>query len=254
MSGPSKPTGVVVYRGASELDGAPIVAVLTGLGRQSSNAKTGGLLQLWILPDSGSKPHETLRNGEDAAVCGDCPHRPATNGSCYVRVYNAPRSVYAAYQRDRYPALGTVTLPKRGIRLGAWGDPAALPFGAVESLLKWAQMNALPVLGYTHQWRTADVRWKACLMASADALSEAREARALGWRTFRVRRPDEPLLAREAVCPASVEANHATECAACKACDGNAGGRRNSIAIMAHGSGAKAFANASNIIQIGAPK
>src|SRR5215469_6722148 len=45
-----KPSGFVVYEGPSMLDGAPIVCILTGLGKDSRNEKTGGgLYQTWIL-------------------------------------------------------------------------------------------------------------------------------------------------------------------------------------------------------------
>jgi hypothetical protein len=43
------PNSVIFYRGPSQLTGDPIVAVLTGLVTRSSNAKTGPMLQTWIL-------------------------------------------------------------------------------------------------------------------------------------------------------------------------------------------------------------
>jgi len=89
--------------------------------------------------------------------------------------------------------------------------------------------------GYTHQWRTASSLARLC-MASVDSEAEAREAQALGWRTFRVRLPahagrDDGL--REARCPASAEAGKKLSCAQCLACGG--GNRRGSIVIDAHG-------------------
>src|SRR5262245_33628424 len=55
---PGKPQGVVLYRGPSLLDGAPIVAVATNLARRSKNPKTGNAVQTYILADNGENPIE----------------------------------------------------------------------------------------------------------------------------------------------------------------------------------------------------
>jgi len=67
--------GLELWRGASRLDGAPIVAIATGLAAPSSNPKTGPMVQTWILR-ADVAPHEAQRDGRDASVCGDCPLRP----------------------------------------------------------------------------------------------------------------------------------------------------------------------------------
>ena len=41
--------GFVVWEGASRLDGSPIVLIVTGLKRKSSNRKTGAMVQSYIL-------------------------------------------------------------------------------------------------------------------------------------------------------------------------------------------------------------
>src|SRR5262245_25281056 len=71
----SKPLGLVLYRGPSLLNGRPIVCIATGLARQSKNRTTGPVVQTYILPDR-ENPLAALASGGDAAVCGDCPHRP----------------------------------------------------------------------------------------------------------------------------------------------------------------------------------
>jgi hypothetical protein len=67
--------GLELWRGPSRLDGAPIVAIATGLAEPSSNPKTGPMVQTWILR-ADSSPQEAQRTGADASVCGDCPLRP----------------------------------------------------------------------------------------------------------------------------------------------------------------------------------
>lgn len=44
-------TGMIIYRGPSLLDGAPIVAIATGLDGKHRNSKTGNMVQTWIMRD-----------------------------------------------------------------------------------------------------------------------------------------------------------------------------------------------------------
>jgi len=69
----AKPNGVIVYEGPSELDGEPIVVIVTGL-RKSDNTKTGDMLQLWILLQN-KLPCDAAKQGLDSSICGDCKHR-----------------------------------------------------------------------------------------------------------------------------------------------------------------------------------
>jgi hypothetical protein len=96
--------------------------------------------------------------------------------------------------------------------------------------------------GYTHQWRkplAADLA--PIVMASADSPRDRDQARAKGWRTFTIRRADEPLAAREFACPASPEGGNRRQCIDCGACDGSTRPGQASVAIVVHGSGAKYF-------------
>jgi hypothetical protein len=54
-----KPSGYIIYRGASLLDGKPIVVVAI---TKSSNAKTGDMVQTYILADNGKSPVESARH------------------------------------------------------------------------------------------------------------------------------------------------------------------------------------------------
>lgn len=231
-------SGYLLYRGPSSLDGSPVVAVATAGSR---NVKTGSIVQTWILSDVGELPHVAQRTGADVAVCGDCPLRPANGGGCYVLTWQGPRGVYDAYRRGRYadvsgdPAGIATVGAGRHVRLGAYGDPAAVPHGVWRALLS----RSRGWTGYTHQWRHADVLRDIC-MASVGSPGEAAIARSRGWRTFRIRAAADPLLPREGVCPASTEAGHVRTCETCGICDGSArGSGRASIAIVAHGWTAK---------------
>ena len=240
--------GVILYEGPSMLDGAPIVAIANRITSASGNEKTGALVQTFIIR-SDVGPMAALKSGADAAVCGDCTHRPANAGSCYVNVGRSVASVYGAYTRGRYARPGIDYDPRllpalfRGalVRLGTYGDPAAVPFQTWRAMT----LNAAAVNGYSHQWRNpAFAAFKLLCMASADNADEAREAHAMGWRTFRVKGEAAAKLAGEVTCPASKEAGQKTVCASCKACGGASSKARASIVINAHGPTAKRFVGA----------
>ena len=232
--------GIVLYRGPSALDGAPIIVIATGLAKNSANGKTGSLIQTWIVREDIS-PVDAIHSGEDSSICGACPHRGRVeNGrnvgrSCYVQIFQAPRNVWQSFHKGLYPVVSAdearALLAGKRVRLGAYGDPAAVPFEVWETVLGETEAHT----GYSHQWRTCDSRFARFVMASCDSPSDYVEAKALGYRTFRVRTAGETLNSREIVCPASKEAGVKTNCAACVACGGNEAKARVDIAIIAHG-------------------
>lgn len=236
----TKINGAIIYRGPSMLDGAPIVVVVTGLAKSSRNEKTGDMLQTWIIRDD-INPIEAAKTGQDETVCGDCVHRPINGGSCYVKLFQAPLNIFRSAHRGIYPtvtdldaiaALGV----NRVVRLGSYGDPAAVPVNVWQALTA----HASAWTGYTHQWRNAPHLMALC-MASADSVAEHVMAKAMGWRTFRVRTATEAVMAKEFICPASKEAGNKTDCASCKACMGTSAKAKASPVIIAHGATARRF-------------
>lgn len=244
----NKFVGVILYEGPSLLNGAPIVVIANRIVTASDNAKTGAMVQSFII-SADVDPMAALRSGTDAAVCGDCRHRPANDGTCYVNVGRSVASVFNAYKRDRYARPGVdydaAILPDlfSGLtfRVGTYGDPTAAPF----QVWRRATVNAAGVNGYTHQWRDARfTAFRLLCMASADNASEAREAQAAGWRTFRVKTEGAPKLPGEVTCPASKEAGQKTTCEDCRACGGLSAKARAPIVINAHGPTGRRFQEA----------
>ena len=236
-----KPSGYIIYRGASLLDGKPIVVVaITG---KSSNAKTGDMVQTYILADNGLSPVESARNLDDISVCGDCKHRRGLGGSCYVNLGQGARSVMDGVMRGIYPEdLGGAIRASeyRKVRLGTYGDPAAVPAYVWRLLLESASGHT----GYTHQWASGKAdHVKQWCMASADTHKEMRLAKADGWRTFRVRGANDGLeFGHEMICPASAEANKRLTCDTCMACSGGIDSKKASVTIIVHGSLKNRFA------------
>jgi len=236
----SAPSGYVIYRGPSQLDGAPIVAIAT---MRSENRKTGNMIQTWILRDDLS-PVEASKQSADASICGDCKHRWSLGGACYVNIGQGPGSIWRAYKRGNYLDIPLECMRDasdapladiargRTVRLGAYGDPAAVPVGVWQTLTRCAIGHT----GYTHQWRNPTAApLRSLCMASVDTEAEYAAAQRAGWRTFRVRCEDDAsVMPREFEC---VSDTKGTACADCRACDGAARGPgQASVFITVHGS------------------
>jgi hypothetical protein len=232
--------GYVVFEGESRLDSAPIVLIVTGFARRSTNRKTGRVLQSYILRRDVA-PLEAVRLGLDPSICGSCPHRSTASGglgSCYVNIGHGPRAVYSCYERSGYrdssaaECADAIRGSGLGLRVGSYGDPAAVPVSIWRQLIGAAPWHT----GYSHAWRQApDLR--GLVMASVDSKIEGAEAREGGWATFRVapRGNHTHRERKEALCPASAEAGQRVTCSSCPIkCDGQ-GGKLIGRVIQAHG-------------------
>ena len=200
------------------------------------------MIQTWILPQD-TKPTEAVEEGTDDSICGDCRHRKIDGKrTCYVNVGHGPLQVWKGYKAGKYPRLPELSQITTGrmVRFGAYGDPAAIPSWVWLHLKR----HAKGWTGYTHQWRTCCPSLMDVCMASVDNEWESRIAKRLGWRTFRCRSTDEPLIQGEIMCPASEEAGKLSQCETCLLCAGsysNKKGKIPNISIIVHGRGAVHF-------------
>jgi hypothetical protein len=214
--------GFVMYLGPSLLDGAPIVVVGT---IKTKNRKTGDVLQVWIMR-ADMAPNEAVTSGADESICGNCPRRHYHGGNCYVIPWQAPLAAFRAWQRGSYSEdMDPRELAGITVRLGAYGDPAAVPF---EVWAYWTK-HAANVLSYTHQARRPafDRRLARFSQISADTLQQARRYWAQGFRTYRVLNHLEEPTEEETLCPSL----DGVSCLDCGACNGQTG----NYAIPAHG-------------------
>lgn len=221
---------LVLYRGPSRYD--PTQTIRAVLVTKSRNSKTGRMGQVFVLPED-TAPHTAQRTGADAAVCGQCPLRPALGGGCYVVTCQGPLSTWKATRGQAVASLPEVAhalASVSALRLGAYGDVAALPVHMPGIL---ARMVDGRVTGYTHGHLALGLDGVANLrtlcMLSVQSAAEASAAHAAGWRTFRVTAPDEANLPREVSCPSP-----RVECAQCLLCRG-ASLQARSVTIPAHG-------------------
>jgi hypothetical protein len=240
--------GLIVYRGPSQYDGAPIVAILI---KDSRNRKTGAVVQQYVLR-ADIDPLHASRIGADFSICGGCKHRgaPAPNKTsgvasdrtCYVQLYHGPLRVYKVYKSGRYPRAETIEQVKDFIgdtmlRLGTYGDPASLPHGLNELLISLAR----DYVSYTHAHTVDEAlgdKVASYSMVSADSVDDALHAHSKGFRTFRVipisiyrEHGANALLKNEILCPST----KGVQCIDCRLCNGTKYKSGKSIAIIAHG-------------------
>ena len=236
-------SSAIIYRGPSLIDGAPIVVIAIDSAR---NTKTGRMVQTYILR-ADIDPRDASKSGADASICGACPHRgapttdlkakQAKNRPCYVLLGQGPLIAYRTMLRGGYATVtGHAAIAAIGkgklVRLGTYGDPAAVPSYIWESLISEAQGHT----AYSHQASVASAAFRPdYMMESADTEADARAAWAQGRRTFRVVASVADIVpGREILCPASKEAGRRVTCAQCKLC-GGASVPAKSIAIPDHG-------------------
>ena len=222
----------IIYNGPSLLDGKPIVVIATYSNR---NTKTGKVVQTYILR-SDINPLEASKTGEDFSICGSCPMRGevttdpkrkiAKGRKCYVNLGQGVLIVFKSYKRGVYQEGDPRTMGRdRFVRVGTYGDPAAVPSEVWDELLAECETWT----AYTHQkpWRP-DIA-----MQSADSYDEAKAHWSEGRRTFRVIVDLGDIdKTKETLCPASKEAGRRVQCTACKLCKGSSLAK--SIAIVEH--------------------
>jgi hypothetical protein len=243
----AKPKSSIIYNGPSLIDGSPIVVIAI---ISSNNVKTGNMIQTHIIRQDIS-PMQASKTGADYSICGDCMHRgtptndplkkTAQGRSCYVNLGQGPNQVFKAFTASKYPTATPEQIQAIGanrmIRLGTYGDPAAVPATVWDNLLK----SAKGYTGYTHQHNSKQAPDYSRMMYSADNATQAQSAHSKGYRTFRVipvqdykENGKTALLANEVLCPASKEAGARVTCIDCKLCTGSTT-KAKSIAIVAHG-------------------
>lgn len=236
----------VIYQGPSLIDGQPIVVIATYSNR---NTKTGAMVQTYILR-SDIDPRDANKSGEDYSICGNCPHRGtptndpakklADNRSCYVVIGQGVLITYKAFTRGVYgDAQGHDKAAELGrgrmVRLGTYGDPAAVPSYIWDSLLSESKGHT----AYSHQSGVKGAQFRPdIMMQSADNETQARAAWDSGARTFRIVSDASEIVAGQEIhCPAQTKS---IECQACGLCMGAS--KAKSIAVVKHGNGAKYIA------------
>lgn len=214
----------IYWKGLSELNGEPIILILTGIKNPSQNRKTGPMVQSYILKE-GIKPTEDRKEGA-FSVCGECPIKSA----CYVGDHYL-NNIYdgSLKPKDRFPPN---LLKGRTLRVGAYGDPAAVPYQVWNRLIKSSEGWT----GYTHQWRTCDQQFRHICMASVESEEAMREAWEKGWKTYRVGLETEFPVQGEMDCPYYIfQHEPKMQCIQCQLCSGDSIPQKNGIFVRVHG-------------------
>lgn len=243
--------GVVLYEGKSLLSDQRIVAIATF---KSSNEKTGDMVQVWILP-ADLDPLQAIQTNDNSGACGRCALQGTADESgkmhnrvCYVNVGQAPLGIWRAWQSGSYPQfdkrLDEWLLKDREIRIGAYGDPAALPV----SLVRYLATVGRSWTGYSHQllWIRRDRAdaLSELLMCSTHNKAQLAEARRRGYRSFHAIPAGAPAPADSVECP-FYTAN--VQCRDCQLCQGTSKQAKD-VYVIAH---AKVGLNLAEVVQAG---
>ena len=121
------------------------------------------------------------------------------------------------------------------VRVGAAGDPAAVPSSVWSELLSTCENFT----GYTHQWDKEQYQdLQGLFLASVDNARENEKARALGWSTFFVTDSEEEAKQEGTRCLASAGKTDTnglpTTCASCMLCNGKSR-KQKTITEVLHG-------------------
>jgi len=222
----------------SELDGESIVALFTGLQKNSQNKKLGSMVTVYILVDNGKTPQQNASSGADKSICGDCALR---NNICYVVKIHGPAAVYRGYLNGKSPVVSESELiallidRNYSIRWGEYGDVAALPFEFVDNVMK---KTGLPHTSYSHQWdnENFDDRHFNYSMASIDHVKTLPLLQALHGDDVRYYRMDadgDNLLPGEIRCPnKDKDGNTQVQCRDCLLCQGTTKQAKNIVELI----------------------
>lgn len=230
----------ILWEGKSQFTDAPIVVIVTGL-MYSKNKKTGNMLQTYIL-NQNICPVDAVKTGEDENICFDCSLRPILNkkqkgeelknedGICYILHWQDPQRIWNNYHEGVLEKIDDIDLSmfkRRGLRLGSYGDPAAVPFYVWKNILQATAFHT----GYTSQWRKDIAQeYKGICQASCHNRKDALEAQKLGWKTYTNLPLDTNNIGLNSVkCPYSED--ETMKCLECKLCNG----AKVNVEILDHG-------------------
>ncbi len=255
--------GFILYDGPSVFDGAPIRCICK---TDSENRKIGpGTWQTWILRADMSPAKAYQYGAHDDSICGRCAWRARPDekqGPCYVArwvITTIAKSVdkgnYAPLDYianglglDHLETLRVLGALGHAVRLGAYGDPMAVPIAPQAALLHHASTRQC----FVHSWNDERVPdkagWQRLAMASCELPAQTVQAAAMGWRTYTAFPPE--LTRAQAMrairntaqtrlvvagCPASVKDSGIT-CDVCPIqCDGNWQGAEWHVLSKVHG-------------------
>lgn len=213
--------------------------VIVNFQLQTTNSKTGGLIQNYIIPTEWLESDAKISTLSDKAVCFDCPHSKDLNKSCYVRKGQSEMGLSSKVRSLRKIGLDNIpefspeieadllnAIEGKGVRFGSYGEPILLGEILVGKISKRAKFWT----GYTHQWHKNN--WaKEFFMASVESQTISNLAQKSGFRTFFVGEANDPK--NYVTCPASKEAGNRTTCDNCKLCMGTKSNAK-SVTILPH--------------------
>ena len=227
---------LVGYRGPGLTEEKVTLAAFC-LSIPSLNTKLGDMTQSATFVDVVPPP-EAAAEQLDRAICGSCPARRCHHGYCFANFPYWLQNIWyrskelAADLRRVCDAIRRRRVPHR---FGYLGDPVAVPIEVNAAILE-AAVEAGGWTMYVRAFERADGWFRDVGMASAHTPEERARAKDFGFRTYRMKLPEEAPLKGEVVCPGSVEAGRRIQCDRCLLCSGHSGRGKTDIVVNVHGS------------------
>ena len=215
-----------IWEGESQFTDSTVMLYASCLKRPSANIKTGPAIQVGVM-SKDVHPVEAAKTGKDEATCGSCRLRPSVHKEdkkkgeevgedpCYVKLFRKGAQWKSLKDKEAQPGVALEHISNaRFVRFGEYGNMSAIPREEVEPILRAASNWTL----YEHEWKVPINQWmRHFAMASVHSEEEAKEAQAMGWRTFRQTREGEKPTGQEVMCPF---VTHGTQCIDCGLCNG----------------------------------
>tara|TARA_Y100000310_G_scaffold133898_1_gene132878 strand:+ start:583 stop:1296 length:714 start_codon:yes stop_codon:yes gene_type:complete len=231
------PASAVIYQGKSLIDKQDIVVIISGLDGNSQNRKTGHMAQVDIIL-TDPKPTDAVKSGSDFGICGNCTLRPIYKNaaSCYVNKGWSPLTKWKCFQAGKYPRMtptqANTILKDNGIsvRIGAYGEPSAVPFKVWQQLVDGTKFTA-----YTHSFNEHwyDKRLDSICMLSLDTkLNTVNASSKRQFRTYKIIGSKNELKPNEIMCPADMSKADGIQCKTCLLCCGSSQLKAKNIAII----------------------
>ena len=148
----------------------------------------GKTFNIYIIPSS-DKQIDSWEAYENVVCSKECPHRKDQLGDCYVGSYSV-WSVVRKYRESLAENKNPQTIYDKSnyaVRATAHGDMEVLNFEG-RMFMYNLLVNASEARAYTSGWNTPHMQmFSDICMASVNDIESARQAQALGWKTYRVR-------------------------------------------------------------------
>jgi len=170
--------------------------------RKLQSAKGTTSLTLYVIPTNRVNTGN-FGAYEDKVCWASCVHKKSNQGTCYVTAHSTlmvAKAFWSRYEANTHEQEFLNVTASYHVRATAHGDIGMLN---AEGKLKVLELllNSTHHVAYTAAWRSPEMQtFRRYVMASVSTTTDAADARAAGWHTYRVHSTDAPRAKGEVQC------------------------------------------------------